>query len=336
MADTLLHIGRQVPFRLSLKMRKFQRTSRPLPGSKALELKHLRSAVTAADCGSIRQAAELLSLQQSSLSRSIRQTEHYLGFTIFERSSGGVRPTRAGRSVLRLARMILEEFDALVATANSVQNSETGRLAVGFCTSLSAGNLQASLLEFKQRFPEIELATVERSRTRLATALRNGVLDILIVTGSLLLLDTKTISLWSERVLVALSQDHPLTARETLYWTDLSGEKVLLSHYDPGRELEELLISKLASPENRPKIERHDVSRGIIKSLICMKAGVSLVLESDIGANFSGLVYRDLRDGTGPSRFDFSAYWRADNENPALAAFLNLLSERYPSPPLGR
>jgi DNA-binding transcriptional LysR family regulator len=302
-----------------------------LLGSKALDLKHLRSAVTAADCGSFRKAAELLRLQHSALSRSIRQIEHGLGVTIFERSSGGVTLTPVGRNVLRAARTILEEFDALVATAESVQNSETGRLSVGFCTSLSAGNLQASLIEFRRRFPQIDLTTVERSRTRLATALRNGVLDILIVMGDIPLLDSRTMPLWSERVLIVLPQDHSLTARETLYWTDLRGETVLLSRYDPGQEFEDLLLSKLASPEDRPRIARHDVSRGIIKSLISMKAGISLVLESDIGLNFAGLVYRELRDDAGPSRFDYSAMWQAGNDNPALSAFLNMLSERYPS-----
>lgn len=311
--------------------------SRPsLLAAKALELKHLRSVVAAADCGSFRQAAELLRSQQSSLSRRISEIEHHLGIVIFERFSGGVRLTKAGRYVLRVARTILEEFDALITTARAVSNSEAGRLAIGFCTSLSVGNLQASLIEFKQRLPSVELATVERSRIRLAAALHNGVLDVLIVTGSLPLVDTKIMALWSERVLVVLPHDHPLSSAETVYWTDLRGETVLLSHYDPGKEFEDLLVSKLVSPEDRPKIERHDVSRGIIKSLIRMRAGISLVLESDIGINYAGLVYRELRDGTGPSRFDFSAYWRADNENPALAAFLRLLSERHPSPPLGR
>ncbi|WP_247448484.1 LysR family transcriptional regulator [Bradyrhizobium sp. 38] len=122
-----------------------------LQATRALELKHLRSAVAAADCGSFRGAAELLGPQQSSLSRIISEFEHHLGVPIFERFSGGVRPTRPGRDVLRLARTILEEFGALIATARSVHNSETGRLSVGFCTSLSAGNLQASLLDFKQR-----------------------------------------------------------------------------------------------------------------------------------------------------------------------------------------
>lgn len=36
--------------------------------------------------------------------------------------------------------------------------------------------------------------------------------------------------------------------------------------------------------------------------------GVSLVTESDIGVNFSGLTYRELRDGFGPSRVGFSAH----------------------------
>jgi DNA-binding transcriptional LysR family regulator len=65
-----------------------------------------------------------------------------------------------------------------------------------------------------------------------------------------------------------------------------------------------------------------------------MKLGISLVLESDMGASFSGLVYRELRDGSGPSQLRYSAYWRAENENPALNAFLKLLSDRYPSPRL--
>ena len=63
-----------------------------------------------------------------------------------------------------------------------------------------------------------------------------------------------------------------------------------------------------------------------------MGLGISLVLESDVGANFAGLTYRELRDGGGPSRIGFSAIWRRDNDNPALAAFLKLLSERYPLP----
>lgn len=298
-----------------------------------LDLQQLRHAVLSADLGSFRQAAEALLVTQSSVSRSIRQLEHQVGITIFERSSRGIRPTDAGRSFVRTSRSILEQMDALVSTTQANKCAAAGRLAIGFCTSLTAGNLRASLLDFRQRFPRIELATVERSRARLATGLRNSILDILIVAGEVPMTNCKVMPLWSERILVVLQQDHSLAQSSVIYWTDLSGQTVLLSQYDPGPELEELLNVKLASSNDRPRIERHDVSRGVNKSLISMGLGISFVLESDIGANFAGLAFREIRDGSGPSRIGFSAMWRANNDNPALLMFLRLLSERYLLPP---
>ena len=298
----------------------------------AVDLQHLRYAVAAADHGSFRRAAEVLLLQQSTLSRCIRQLEHSLGMTVFERSSGGVRATTAGRHFLRTARSIVEQMDSLVNSAYHVGRGEAGRLSVGFYTSISAGNLLATLVDFKRRFSQIDVCLKESSRVRLVTALRNGALDIAIATSELPLLGNQGMPLWSERILLALLEGHPLAGKDVVYWTDLRGETVLLSQYDPGRELEDLLMSKLVSPEDRPKIARHDVSRGIIKSLIAAGFGVSLVTESDIGASFSRLTSRELRDGTGPSRVGFSAHWRSDNDNPALANFLKLLGERYPLP----
>ena len=51
----------------------------------------LQHAVAAADYGSFRQAAQALSIKQSTLSRSVQLLEHSIGVVIFERSSGGVR-----------------------------------------------------------------------------------------------------------------------------------------------------------------------------------------------------------------------------------------------------
>lgn len=301
--------------------------------ARAIDLQQLRFAVVACEYGSFRRAAEALSVKHTVLSRAIGQLEYLVGASLFERSSGGIKPALAGRAVLRIARLILEQVDTLVDAGQSSGRGESGHLAMGFCTSISTGNLRAILGEFKKRLPQIELATVERSRVRLMTALRSGTVDVVVVPGRLLSKDTKALPLWSERILISLPQDHSLAPREIVYWTDLYNETILLSQYDPGRELEDLLISKLVSPEDRPRIERHDVSRGIIKSLISMGMGLSLVMESDIGASFAGLVYRELQDGTGPSRLDFYAHWRGDNENPALKRFLSLLAERYPSPP---
>ncbi|SCB42957.1 DNA-binding transcriptional regulator, LysR family [Bradyrhizobium shewense] len=301
----------------------------------AVELQHLRFAVAANDCGSLRRAADMLSVRHSVLSRSISQLEYLIGATLFERSAGGVTPTFAGRGFLKIANLVLEQIDALVETARSNGHGKAGRVSIGFCTSISAGNLRDTLIEFRERFPQIALATVERSRIRLMNALRDGTVDIIICPGRQTYSDDNVLSLWSEQILISLPEDHALATREYVLWTDLRHETILISQHDPGRELEDLLISKLVVPEDRPKIERHDVGRGIIKSLTSMGLGVSLVTESDIGAHFAGLTYRELGDGSGASHLDFFAEWRANNENPALKQFLKLLAERYSCPSVG-
>jgi DNA-binding transcriptional LysR family regulator len=190
--------------------------------------------------------------------------------------------------------------------------------------------MRATLLDYAQRFPQIEIGMIESPRKRLVTALHNGAIDIAIVTGETPLLDCKAVSLWSELVVVALPDSHRLATSETIYWTDLSGETLLISQHDPGSEIHDLLMAKFAPLEDRPKVVCHDVSPGNIKSLVGAGFGVSLATESCIGANVSGLVYREARDDAGQIRIGYSAHWREDNDNPALASFLKLLEERYP------
>jgi DNA-binding transcriptional LysR family regulator len=298
----------------------------------AVDLVHLRYAVAAADHGSFRRAAEALLIKQSKLSRHVSQLEGRIQMIVFERSRGGVRATNAGRDFLRMARSILEQMDMLVTSARSAGRGEAGRLAIGFYTSLSAGNLRATLVDFTKRFPQIEVGMMEKSRTRLATALRNGAIDVAIVTGGIPLIDSKTISLWNERILIALPEGHQLAERETIYWTDLKGETLIISRHDPGPEVQEQLLAKLTSPGDRPKMVCQAASWGNTSSLVGAGFGVSLVTESDVGVNLSGLIYRELRDGTGPSWVRYSAHWRSDNDNAALASFLKMLAERYPSP----
>ncbi|OYU86096.1 MAG: hypothetical protein CFE29_30630 [Bradyrhizobiaceae bacterium PARB1] len=112
-------------------------------------LRQLRHAVIAADFGSFRQAAEACFVKQCTLSRSIQQLEALVGTAIFERSTAGIRPTAAGRSFLRLARSMLDQADTLVATTHANGRGDVGRLAIGFWTSLTTGNLRASLLDYR-------------------------------------------------------------------------------------------------------------------------------------------------------------------------------------------
>ena len=291
-----------------------------------IDLKHLRHAVAAADYGSFRQAAEALNIKQSTLSRSILQLEHATSTRLFERSPGGVVVSTLGNDFIRMAKAVLEQINEFGPSIT--KRSQNEALRIGFCTSLSAGGLRATILDFRGRFPEFRLTMLERRRSRLSTKLQNGTLDIIISTGNLSL-DCRNIALWSERVLIALPDDHRFADRDIIYWTDLRSETLLMSQYDPYWEFEDLVNSKLLSPDDRPRLERHDVSRSILKSLISMKLGLGLMLESDVGVRVPSILFKELRDGTGATRVDFSAFWRESNKSRALTKFLQILQERY-------
>jgi DNA-binding transcriptional LysR family regulator len=46
----------------------------------------------------------------------------------------------------------------------------------------------------------------------------------------------KSLSVWSERVVVVLPQDHPLADRDVIYWSDLKAETFLLPQRGSGPE----------------------------------------------------------------------------------------------------
>jgi DNA-binding transcriptional LysR family regulator len=140
----------------------------------SVELRALRWAVIAAQHKSLRQAAETLNIRQSTLSRGLRDLEHRLGAILFERTNGGTRPTLAGEEFLDAARRIIKEAEAIAARIKMRSRGESGRLTIGVHASLSAGNLRATLIEHRRRFPEVHTHLVDGSSNDLISNLANS------------------------------------------------------------------------------------------------------------------------------------------------------------------
>ncbi len=296
----------------------------------SVDFRQFRYAIAAADYHSLRRAAEALRLKESTLSRCVRDLEAELNVVLFERSRAGVRPTAAGTAFLSSVRRIVQETETAVSTAKAAGRGEAGRLRLGFYNSLSAGSLRATLLDHAQRFPAVEVRTIEAARERLFDDLSIGALDVAIVTGDPNGTNGPALTLWSERILVAMPEHHPLASQETVNWTDLKGETFLLGEHDPGPDAHDLLVAKLAAPGDRLKVVKHNVSQASIKALVGMGRGVTLVCDSCLGTHYAGVVYREARDSQGACRIGYAAHWSAENANPALLSFLRLLRERYP------
>ncbi|WP_432831435.1 LysR family transcriptional regulator [Dactylosporangium sp. CA-092794] len=81
------------------------------------DLRQLRYLVAVADEGSFTQAADLLGVTQSALSRSVATLEATLGVALFERLARGVVPTAAGEVMVCEARTIVRRAETAVARA---------------------------------------------------------------------------------------------------------------------------------------------------------------------------------------------------------------------------
>lgn len=54
------------------------------------------------------------------------------------------------------------------------------------------------------------------------------------------------------------------------------------------------------------------------------------MFEGATGVRYDGVAYREVHDEDGPTRLNFSAYWRHNNTNPTLVPFVAMLGQRYP------
>ncbi len=295
----------------------------------SIELRDLRLAVFASQHRSLRQAAEAINIRQSTLSRRLHSLEFQLGAVLFERTNGGTRPTAAGLEFIELARRILDDTETAIRNVRSRNRGENGRLTIGVYASLATGNMHATLADYHRRFPEVDVHTLDGSHSRLISALGRNSVDVAIMTSYRGGWDDRALSLWTERVIVALPERHPLVEHGAVSWRQLASERVVLPLHGPGPELGSLLAAKL-NGDMPNRILHHESGLDRLLSLVSAGYGMLLMLEGGTGLKHEGVVYREIQEDAEPTRLGFTAYWRQSNGNPALEPFLKMLQERYP------
>ena len=297
-----------------------------------IDFRQLRYVIAAAEAGSFSRAARNLNIKQATLSRHVLHVEERLGITLFDRRTRGATLTLSGETYLRTARRIAREWEELNTWVRLSRKGEAGRLAVGFYTAFTAGNLRATLTEFAERYPQVHVRNFERGRNLLLTGIESRLLDIAIMVGETTYLNLASCPFWSERIMVVLPEHHPLTERDRIYWPDLLHERFLLTEQDPGPETRSLILAKLGMPGYSPNIEMEDIMRDTALSSLAFSGCISIIAENASGVQIPGVVFRELYETNGHARSGYSGYWREDNDNPALACFLEFVAARYSLP----
>ena len=224
---------------------------------------------------------------------------------------------------------MIANADHILATTRAAGQGLAGGFTIGFNSSVSAGNLRATLISALNKNPEVEIEQVEAGGSVLFAGLDSGEIDIAILMGEVDREGFRHAPFWSEHVYVAMSSSHKLSGRDVVYWMDLREQRFVLPSADPGPEIRDMLIGRLWQSGARPDIVLHPVSRETILSILGDTSMLSVACEGTTGAIYPDVIYRPIQGEQGPALVPYSGYWREDNANPALKRFLAFVRKRY-------
>jgi DNA-binding transcriptional LysR family regulator len=295
-----------------------------------IEIHQLRYAVATADAKSFSRAAASLNVKQITLSRKVQQLEDRLGVKLFERSTRGAEITENGRPFIEQARRIITDVDNLQTTARNVSYGLRGRIAVGYCSPIMAGNLRLAISDYLTKFEDVQFDGIEAGLEKLFHGLHSHVVDVAVAPIGLEEDGIASRRIWSERLFAVLPVDHALAEKEQIYWQDLRHEVFVVPAGGLGPVFGNLIAARLTEQGKRPNIIVQDTSLESVLSMVAAKRYIAIATEASQGVAWTDLRFHEMHDPTGPARLEYALYWRRNNDNPALQQFFRLIVERYP------
>lgn len=119
-----------------------------------MEIKYLQEFIVLANAGNFTEAAELLFISQSTLSKHIKSIEQELGVELFDRTTRSVSISEFGELLLPYANEILELHNQYNTALEKKLPTNRETLTVGSIRSLAQYNITDILARFKKVRPQ--------------------------------------------------------------------------------------------------------------------------------------------------------------------------------------
>lgn len=193
-----------------------------------MTLTELRYIVMLAKEQHFGRAAERCFVSQPTLSIAVKKLEEELGVALFERTKSRVKPTPVGERVVQQAQRVLEQTSAIKDLADEGKDQLSSTLAVGAIFTVGPYLFPHMIPRMKDIAPEMSLVIEEGFTATLRKRLRNGELDLIIVSLPFTEPDVVTQVLYEEQFMVLLPSDHPLASKAAVSSEELTHENLLM------------------------------------------------------------------------------------------------------------
>jgi DNA-binding transcriptional LysR family regulator len=177
---------------------------------KDLDLNLLRLFDAVYQDRNVSRAAARLSLSQPAASQGLTRLRLVLGDALFERASGGVRPTVRADRLAQTVRSMLEALEGALNESAVFAPAESRRVFRLHLSDIGEARFLPALMNaLRSQAPHVQVASLPLPHDEIASALDRGTADVAL--GFLpAVKETRQQVLLRDRYIVLLRQGHPL------------------------------------------------------------------------------------------------------------------------------
>lgn len=279
-------------------------------------------------------AAESCFVSQPTLSVAVRKLEEELKVTLFERGSTEITVTPAGQRIVEQAQRVLEEAEVIPRLAARGQDELVGTLRLGVIYTVGPYLLPRLISPLRRRAPEMPLQIEENYTAVLSERLKQGKLDVIILSLPYAQPGIMTESLYEEPFVVLIPRGHPLEHHTALNAEHLAREDLLL--LGPGHCFRDQVLQ--VCPEcNRPGADTiqktlEGSSLETIRLMVASGMGVTVLPQTSVD-HYDARDMLSIRSFAEPiPRRTIALAWRKSFTRPAV---IETLAEAIRHCPLG-
>lgn len=173
-----------------------------------------------ARAGSIRRAAESLSITPSALNRRLLAVEDELNVQIFERLPRGVRLNAAGELLIQHIRAQMSDFERLRSQIADLSGVRRGQVAIACSQALLPFFLPHQIAKYRTQYPTVQFCVLPRDRAVAEVALSDFSADLALVFEPISMADFQPIISVRQTIRAVMDRNHPLASKDTLKLRD--------------------------------------------------------------------------------------------------------------------